>query len=73
MRDSEWVTISASVEAETEKAFKIARDLDGGGTDAVEWLPKSQVRDPEVLEVGMVDLIEVRRWLAEDRDWPEAG
>lgn len=69
----DYVEISAMVRQLTEKAVRIERDLPGGGMAESEWVPLSQIEEPELLVVGVCDVLSVRTWLAEDRDWPEAG
>lgn len=63
-----WTQVSVKVLGLTKKAVRVIREI-GGHEDDPEWVPLSQVRDPNVLEVGLEDVIEIATWLAEDRGW----
>lgn len=71
MTDNDYTMIAALVVAVTDKAIRIRRHTPGGHA-APEWVPKSQVRDASIYDVGDDDVMDVATWLAEDREWPEA-
>jgi hypothetical protein len=52
------------IEAETEKAFRIRFDLE----HAAEWIPKSQVADPDDYEAGDENgSISITEWIANEK------
>jgi hypothetical protein len=64
MRASNYVYLDVQViRQETPKAFQVVT-YEG----RLEWIPKSQVRDPEDFEAGDCDLtLEITDWIAKEK------
>lgn len=65
MGNKEYVEVEVEIKAETELAYLVD---DGSEGDSEFWLPKSQIDEEGMLEVGEIEMITIPEWLANEHD-----
>ncbi len=65
MGDSRYVSVFVDeVVRESDSGLALLLSIDGGEY----WIPRSQIREPEVLSVGDSAEVEITKWIADDKE-----